>query len=413
MKVLLIDNFHYRRGGAEVVYLNTADILRNHGHEVICFSQKWPENIPCAEEKYFPDGYSFNDKKLPNLVKSLCHYFYNSEASKQLERLIIDKKPDIAHLHLFWGGLSPSIYVTLKRYGIPIVHSVHDYRIVCPAYTFKNGRGKICEECEGKKFYKCIVNRCSKGSFLQSIIMTMEMYFRTIFFNPTKYINAFLFVSKFSMDKHVKYNKGLSSTINDVLYNFRNLDVLNYYVPGMDTFNGIYLYYGRLSYEKGLDTLIKAFENKPELKLFIVGKGPLENHLMSYCRNKNLSNIEFLGFKSGQELFDIVKQAKFVIVPSEWYENNPMTIIESYSLGTPVIGSAIGGIPELILEGKTGLLFESGNVNSLETVLDKAESIPRTKYFQMKEAVVEFANNNFDSESYYLRLISLYKSLMK
>lgn len=146
MKVLLIDNFHYRRGGAEVVYLNTADMLLEHGHEVVFFSQKWDENIETKDSKYFPTGYSVRSVGVLNKLKCIRNYFYNTDAAVSLENLIKTEKPDIAHIHLFWGGLSPSIYRMLKRHNIPIVHSVHDYRMVCPGYAFKNGKDEIWKQ---------------------------------------------------------------------------------------------------------------------------------------------------------------------------------------------------------------------------------------------------------------------------
>ena len=413
MKILLIDNFHYRRGGAEVVYLNTADMLLEHGHEVVFFSQKWDNNIETNDIKYFPTGYSVQSAGFLNKLKCIRNYFYNLDAATCLENLIKIEKPDIAHIHLFWGGLSPSIYKTLKKHQIPIVHSVHDYRMVCPGYTFKNGNDEICEKCEGKKFYNCLLNRCSKGSFFMSALMTLEMYYRNSIHHPADFIDEFLFVSRFSRDKHLQFDEKFRKAKVDVLYNFTNSDVLNTRNSCLDTFGNYYLYYGRLSFEKGIDTLINAFCEYPNVKLKVVGTGPLEEQLKSKCKGCNANNIEFLGYKTGKELYDLVANAKFVCVSSECFENNPMTIVESYSLRTPVIGAAIGGITEIVVDGKTGFTFESGNVESLCAAIDKTLSVDKDTYKSMKQHAEDFASENFNPEKYCQKLIEIYKALIQ
>ncbi len=412
MKVLLIDNFHYRRGGAEVVYLNTADMLLEHGFEVVFFSQEWKENLGTSNSKYFPKGYSVRSKGFSNKLKCITHYFYNIDAARSLENLISVEKPDIAHIHLFWGGLSPSIYTTLKKYHIPIVHSVHDYRMVCPGYAFKNGLNEVCEKCEGHKFYQCILNKCSKGSLLMSVLMTFEMYYRNFFHHPADYIDKFLFVSEFSKNKHLQYDKRFTLDKSDVLYNFTNSDVIKYKEPNVDTFNSYYLYFGRLSFEKGIPTLINAIAKYPNIHLKIVGTGPLEDQLKYKCKCLQASNIEFLGFKTGQELYNLISNAKFVCIPSECYENNPMTIVESYSLRTPVIGASIGGITEIIIDGKTGFAFDSSNVESLCNAIDKSVKIDKNAYLEMKQNAENFALEHFDAEKYCHRLIQIYNSLL-
>lgn len=412
MKVLLIDNYHYRKGGAEVVYLNMGDILREHGHEVIYFSQKWPDNYTCQTANYFPAGVSVNAKGICNKFKCISHYFYNEEAAKCLERLIMKDLPDIAHIHLFWGGLSPSIYKILKKYRIPIVHTVHDYRMVCPGYTFKNWKGEICEKCEGHRFYKCILNKCAKGSLAMSTLMSLEIYLRNTLYHPADYIDYFIYVSHFALNKHLQYDKKLCRKASDVLYNFTNSDILAYKQNSIDTFNSYYLYYGRLSYEKGISTLIKAFVRFPHLHLKVAGTGPLDKELKATCSQYNATNIEFIGYKTGKDLYDLVSGAKFVCVPSEWYENNPMTIIEAYSLCTPVIGARIGGITEIISDKITGYLFTSGDIDDLCRNLDKSCELGREDYLKMKINAEEFADKNFNKEIYYRRIIKIYNMLI-
>ncbi|RJR10592.1 hypothetical protein C4588_03060 [Candidatus Parcubacteria bacterium] len=192
MKILQINNFHFRRGGSEAVYFNTAELLRRKGHEVIFFSSQNAENVPCAQSKYFVSN--IND--IPRW-KGLQNYFYNREAKVKLRKLIADEKPDIAHVHLFWGNISPSIFSVLKKHNIPLIHTAHDYRIVCPAYTFTDINGNVCEKCKGKHFFYCAVRRCSKGKFLESLIMASEMYFRNAFFPPGCPPSTLIYIVKY------------------------------------------------------------------------------------------------------------------------------------------------------------------------------------------------------------------------
>ena len=409
MKVLLIDNFFYRRGGAEVVFLNTGELLKAYGHEVVYFCQQWEQNLPCKDSAYFPKGVDTKSQGFADKLKGISNYFYNKEAAKKLDELLAKEKPDIAHIHLFWGGISPSIFKVLKHHNIPIVHTAHDYRMVCPGYAFKNGKNEICEKCAGKNFLHCIDNRCSKGSLVMSTLMCMEMYFRNCFMNPLDNIDSFMFVSDFSYNKHVQYAPRYKEKHCVTMYNFQDAKVLEQVCRELDTYDSYYLFYGRLSYEKGIQTLINAFSELPNLILKIVGTGPLENELKQLCIDKGISNIEFLGFKTGEELFNIIKSAKFVCVPSECYENNPMTIIESYTLRTPVIGSALGGIVEIIEEEKTGYKFQFGDMNDLKLAINKAETLDKKEYFRMKDNAECFAEENFSKDVYYTKLMNLYR----
>ena len=410
MKILLINNFHFRKGGSEAVYFNTAEILQKNGHEVVFFSYKDEKNVDCEHTRYFVEH--------KGTLGTIKNYFYNSEAQKRLEVLLGKERPDIAHVHLFWGGLSVSIFKALKKYNVPLVHTAHDYRMVCPGYTFKDGSCKKCERCRTWNFYQCALHRCAKGSLPKSLIMALEMYSRQIWHNPIKNIDGFLFVSHFSEKKHIEHNPKFAHAKRMVLYNYTT----PLFEPSILDKEDYFLFYGRLSFEKGIPTLLKVFAKHPELSLMVVGTGPLENQLKAEydksvpaetsAQPKCYENIKFLGYHSGETLFELVRNAKFVCVPSECYENNPMTIVESYSLGTPVIGSNIGGIPEILESGKTGFLFEPGNVESLGKAIMKAAAMSEADYSKMCDAAYQFYKSNFYENVYYDRLISFYKEII-
>lgn len=407
MKVLLINNLHRKRGGADVVYFNTAKLLEANGHEVCFFSIKTGDMESVGDTSLFAPS---QDKE--GFIGRVRDYCYNKSAATSIQKVIDVYHPDIAHVHLIWGGLSPSILEVLQCNHIPVVHSVHDYRMICPAYTFRSIDGRICEKCKGGKYYKCVLKRCSKGSLAQSVLMAFEMYNRNRKYSPTNLIDGFVFVSEFARQKHLEFNSAFKRVPSIVLYNFWSGDRPDF-STSVTKSDSYYLYYGRLSREKGIHTLFSAFSKRPDLLLKVVGDGPEREELVNYCQLNKVSNIEFLGYKTGNELFDIVSGARFVCVPSEWYENNPMTIIESYALGTPVIGAKIGGIPEIIEVGKTGYVFESGNVNELVDLLVKTSQISNSEYDDMRKSVCAFADQKFSKEEHLKELVAFYEMIIK
>lgn len=408
MKILLINNFHYEFGGASVVYLNTARILENQGHQVIFFSIKDDNNLQTDSEKYFINRKIKVGVNNKNNAKKFTNYFYNKQAATNLDLLLKENKPDIAHIHLFYGGITSSILPVLKKNGVPIVYTAHDYRLICPAYTFLNGSGNICESCKGHAFYKCTINRCSKGNLLQSFVMSLEMYYRNIFFSPNKYIDAFIFVSNFSKIKNLQYMPKLANKSTLVLYNSSKIERIDTKIK-----ENYFLYYGRISHEKGLLTLLSVFKNLPNVYLKIVGTGPLLQKLKVYVNDNKLNNVDFLGFKTGKELIEIVSKAYFVIVPSEWYENNPMTIVESYSLGTPVIGAEIGGISEIIVNAETGYTFVSRDSEDLENKIKTSMSLSKEQYSKMCFKANDFALKYFNETEYYSQIIDFYTNVIE
>lgn len=409
MKILLIDVYNFNKGGAETVCFNTGKLLEEHGYDVVYFTLKWKDNSPSSYSRYFPESKETRDGPFRQ-IKNLVNYFYHFEAAKKIEQLIQDEKPDLAHIHLMWGQITPSIFPVLRKNHIPILFTVHDYRIVCPAYTFRDGGGNICEACQGRYFYKCFTHTCCKGSKLMSAVMAAEQYFRNTFFSPAKYIDGFIYVSNFAKKIQEKYMSKLKDKPNITLYNFSTSIVCK---PKTIPTDKYFMFFGRLSYEKGVMTLLKAFKDLPQCRLKVVGTGPKENELKAFAKENAMRNVEFLGYKTGRELTDLVSNAYFVIVPSEWYENNPMTIIEAYSVGTPVIGASIGGILEIVVDGKTGFQFEGGNVDDLRTVIEKTDCISADEYTKLSADAIKFANNNLSKENYWNKLVGFYGRFVK
>lgn len=404
MKILQIDKYFYLKGGAETVFFNTIDLLRDKGHEVIPFSLKSTKNRASDYASYFVDYPELSESSLWTRIRRAPSFLYNPASARNLEKLIRAEKPDIAHIHLLFNGMSVSILPVLKKYDIPVVMTAHDYRLICPAYTFTNGRKELCERCiSTKQYWRCITGKCSKGNLPNSLLLSLDTYFREQFYPPVRLIDRFIFVSRFSQGKHIEADP-LYREKSDHLYNFTPVKP----AEGLEKENYL-LYFGRISEEKGVATLLEAMKDHPGQALKIVGTGPLLDSL----KQKSSGPVAFLGFKQGEELNRLIQQAAFVVVPSEWYENNPLTIIESMTLGTPVIGSRIGGIPELIEENKTGFLFRAGSAAHLSEAIAKARRLDAGSYRAMTEAARVFARDNFSKEAHYQRLMQIYESALQ
>ena len=406
MRILQINNIHYKRGGADVVYLNTGKLLDKKGHKIFYFSQKNEKNDDLYSEEYFIDEVNYFDKSLIDKVFTIPRFFYSYEAKKKLSKLIKEIQPHLAHVHLYKGFLTPSILIALKENKVPIVITLHDYGLLCPHNLMLDGNMNICSRCVNGSALNCIINKCNRNDLLLSTISSIEYIFHRDIIPFEKYFNKIIAVSKFGKKIHLESGKFKGKIAH--LYNFYpNLSLT---VPNIEKGN-YFIYFGRLSKEKGILTLCNAWiREERKLKLKIVGTGELFDELQEKFNNK--SNIEILGYKSGLELINLIQESAFVIVPSEWYENNPLTIIEAYANGKPVIGSDTGGIPEIINHGATGFIFEMGSVKGLSDMLIQAESITEIEYQSLSINARKFAEDNFSEDMHYNSLIDIYNSVL-
>lgn len=408
MRILQINQCHYKRGGADVVYLNTINLLLSNGHEVASFSTQNPLNEDSIFSDYYVPSSDLRNQSFSKKIQNVLPYLYNSDAYLRLRKLIKDFSPDVAHVHLFYGSLSVSIFNALNDFNIPVINTIHDYRLLCPVSAFLDKDFNICEICAKKNPMACITKKCSNGKLTQSTVVALESLYWKNVNSPISKINLFHFVSNFCRNKYLEYYPEISEK-NFVLYNFSVFKKKQVKTSSIRYF----LYYGRLSPEKGLNTLINAWKNiPPNIHLKIVGSGVLLNKIKEEIEFNKMGNIELLGYKSGTELESIIQNAFFVIVPSEWYENNPMTIIESYSMAVPIIGSNIGGIPEIIINNKTGYIFEPRNSQLLADTILKAYSLSDSEYWQFSSNSYDFADTNFSPNKHYEELLKNYTILI-
>jgi glycosyltransferase involved in cell wall biosynthesis len=268
-----------------------------------------------------------------------------------MEDIVRDTRPDVAHLHNVAHQLTPSIVHALGRARVPVVQTLHDYKIACPAYLFLSG-GAVCERCKGGRFHEVLRRRCHKGSRAASAVVMAEAYVHRALRSYDR-VGVYLCPSLFMRDTMARH--GLPP---------RKLTHLPYFVPAAQyaparaAGDGV-VYIGRLSHEKGLRTLLSAMRRLPDHTLTILGEGPLRDQVDAAARAGQ--RVVARGYLQGDDLHDAVRAARVVVVPSEWYENLPYAILESFALARAVVGARIGGIPELVRDDVTGATFTPGD----------------------------------------------------
>lgn len=390
MKILLANKFYYRRGGDCIYMLNLEKLLKAHGHEVAVFAMDYPENLDTPWKKYFP-------KNMSKLM-AFTRPFGSHEVKSTFKKLLDDFKPDVVHLNNVHTQLSPVMAELAHQRGIKVVWTLHDYKLLCPRYDCLKNGNTICETCFNGDKKACLDNKCMKGSKLASFIGFKE----AIVWNRERLeasTDDFICPSQFMADKMVQ--GGFSKKKMQTLCNFIDVEKCKFsstdYTDDVELLpkkEEYYCFIGRLSHEKGAKTLIEAANQLP-YKLVIIGGGPLMDELKSVAH----TNIEFVGFKQWDDIKQLVGKARFSVIPSEWYENNPLSVIEAQCLGTPVLGANIGGIPEL-----TDYTFSSGNIADLKTKIEKMWN----SEFDYQQ-IASDAQHRYDAETYYDKLINIYK----
>ncbi|MBZ0190089.1 MAG: glycosyltransferase family 4 protein [Candidatus Kuenenia stuttgartiensis] len=410
LNVLHINKFHYMRGGSETIYFETAKLLESHGHKSLFFSMQHPENLSCETRNYFMPYVDLNTNSngIINQLKSTGRILYSLKAKKLLSKLLNEYPLDIVHLHNIHHQISPSILHILKKRKIPVVMTLHDYKMVCASYLMM-ANGKNCEACSGGNYLAVIKNKCVKGSLAKSCLAALEMYMHHRFFDIYNNVDAFISPSFFLKKKLAEM--GFRKKIIH-LPNFIDTEKFGKVKGGENGRENSLVYFGRLAPEKGLYTLIKAtklLNTNCKVGIKIIGDGQIKVDLEEKAKSEGNSNIQFLGYMKGVSLYKEIKKCLAVVLPSEWYENNPMSVLEAFALGVPVIGAKIGGIPELVKEGITGLTFESGNAHELAEKIRYVLDNPG-KVAKMGENARVFVEQNLNAEKYYQGLINIYQS---
>ena len=397
MKVLLVNKFHYLKGGSETYYFGLGKLLQEKGCDVIYFSMKDERNIPCAQDKYFVENIDYNGKRSPiKATTASVKLLYSLEAKRKFEKLLRDEKPDIIHLNIFQSQLTDSIVFAALKYHIPIVYTAHDLKAVCPSYLMMN-HGKICDKCINGNYWHCIRTKCMKNSRSKSLLAALEA--ETYRLRKT-YSRMDLIICP---SQHHKKRMVQGQICDPGI-----LPEETEFHPG-DPYGSYYLYFGRLSEEKGIMTLLQAFNKANVHKpLYIVGAGPQEAELRSFIQhNMTGKTVKMLGYKTGDDLTRIVSSAYCVILPSECCENAPYSIMEAQAAGRPAIVSDNGGLPELVTDGLNGYVFHGSDPDDLCLKLEKMDN----SVFPGEE-ICQMAREKYSSENYVITLISEYTRLI-
>jgi glycosyltransferase involved in cell wall biosynthesis len=398
-----VTSYYYRRGGAEAVMLDQNDLLSNAGWDIVPFAMEYDENFATEYDEYFVEEIDFASDYAPlEKVRKVVKSVYSLEARGAIGRLIDDVKPDIVHAHNVYHHLTPAIFGAIKKKGVPAVMTVHDLKIGCPSKLMLAPDG-VCERCKGGKTWNAIGQRCLKDSLALSSIAAFETTLHRMLGSYKKNVDLFILPSHFHTDKLVEW--GLPREKTRYLPNAVDVTSMTPdFSPGQR-----FVFVGRLSEEKGLLTFVAAVAESG-VAATIVGTGPQEEELRALAARTG-ADVDFAGYRTGQDLFDIVRSARALVLPSECYENAPVVLLEAYGLGTPVIGSDLGGIPELIVEGETGLLAVAGDVESMAAALMAMDSSSASQLGDMGRAGRTFVETSFTRERYLHDLLAIYGEL--
>lgn len=410
MRILLVNYRYFISGGPEKYMFNIKKLLEDNGHEVIPFSVHSNKNVKTEYSKYFVESiggrnatYFDEVKKTPKSVwQMITRSIYSFEVKKAIQREIKDVKPDLVYILHYVNKLSPSVVRGAKELGVPVVLRLSDYFLLCPRFDFLYNK-KVCEDCLERGYMSCIKKRCVKGSLFASIIRVISMKIHKTM-GIYDDIDAFITPSQFLKKKLIE--NGFDSQKIHSIPTF----TLGAAVGKISV--GIYgLYFGRITEEKGVEIVVKAYEKLPDHTVIIMGDDTTEEalRLKEYVKSHGLKNIEFLGFKRGEELEEIIKGSRFILIPSIWYDNLPNTALESFKYFKPIIASDIGSLPELVIDGYNGYLFKPGDV---------VEMTEKIRLFDDDKIVRIFGENSreqlekkFSQEEHYNKLISIFESV--
>ncbi|MBM3307102.1 MAG: glycosyltransferase family 4 protein [Candidatus Eisenbacteria bacterium] len=400
MTVLMCNKYYFVKGGAERYLFELSRILESKGHRVVPFAMRHERNEPSEHSEAFVSHEGFDgDGGAIGRLRAAARVIYSVEARRKIERLVDRVGPDIAHAHNIAHQLSPSILYGLAAKGVPVVQTLHDYKLVCPNYSmFVDGEN--CERCATWRYWNACARRCMRGALAPSALVCLEAYAHRLLGSYARHVALFIAPSRSLRDRVIAH--GVSP--DKVVHLPYAIDLSGYAPTYAD--DGYAVYVGRLSAGKGIGTLLGAAALAPEVRIKVVGAGPLLADLEALRDRERLSNVEFVGHHTGEELKRLMAGATFVVVPSECFENSPLTVYEALALGKAVVGSDIGGIPEL-LGGEAGVLFPAGD---REALAERLRSLwgDRPRAAEMGRRARARAEGVYGPESHYERLMDIY-----
>jgi len=402
MTILMVNKFHYLRGGAERYYFDLMALLERHGHRVIPFSTRDPRNRPAEDAADFAPGTDFERPAgALESLKRAVQVVYSPAARQAFARALARHRPDIVHLHNFAHHLSPSILDEIGHARVPAVQTLHDFKLLCPTYLMLC-HGEICERCAGGNVAHAVIHRCNRGSLAMSAVNAVESLVAARR-HSYDHVRRFLCPSRFLRDKLAQHGFAGERLVHLPLF----LDPAQFAPADGGGDGGYAIFVGRLSPEKGIATLLAAAARLPGVPLVMVGEGQLEQAIAAECASRGLGQVRRMGRLEGEALLDLWRGARFTVVPSQCYENFPLVVVEAFALGQPVIASDLGGLAELVDSGRTGILVPPGDAAALAEAMDQLYHHPARARAMGEEAKAEVAAH-FTPAIHLERLLEVY-----
>lgn len=400
MKVLQINKFLFHKGGAETYMFQLSKALVGEGIKVKHWGMKNVSNIVNDFPNLEIETVDYTQETSLKSLTKVWNTIYSHSNRKKIAQVLDLYKPDIVHIHNYNFQITPSILPEIKKRGIPIVQTVHDSKMVCPNYRLYNIRkNSVCTKCVTGSFINCTLDRCFDGSFFRSLLASIEstLYHQLDYYN--KYIDTFIIPSNF-MGNLVK-NKITAKKIK-IIPNFVDIQIPeNNKAPQSE-----FLFYGRIINEKGVFELFEIFKDL-NFQLNIIGTGPDQQKLKNLIATYD--NIHYIGAKYNEELFSYVQNASYVIQPAKGHENCPMTVLESFALGVPVIGANHSGFKELISEGETGYLLDFTNTTKSQ---ERLKEIVNQPVKTMKINIKNIYNKKYTKAKHLEKVLQVYQDLL-
>ncbi|PIR03214.1 MAG: hypothetical protein COV60_01515 [Candidatus Magasanikbacteria bacterium CG11_big_fil_rev_8_21_14_0_20_43_7] len=395
MRVALVNKYWFLKGGAERVLFLTKELLETAGHEVVCFGMRDERNS--IQNEFFTDPVDYTSRGMAR-IKNSVKTIHNTDAKKRFARFLDTYKPDVIHLHNIYHQLSFSILRPAKERGIPMVMTLHDYKMMSPNYTMYH-HGKVDDTMVGGRYYRCLLTNCMENMG-QSLVATLEAYLR----QAKRYaddIDAYLCPSEYV--KHIALKANLPKDRLHLVQSPVPQYSKNEETRSVD--DGSILYVGRLSEEKGLRTLLRVAEKTPNIPYIIVGDGPLRSEL----ERVNRPNVWFVGYRSSAEVRAYLRVARVLVMPSEWYEVSGLSMLEAINARTFVIGADIGAIPEIVPQE---CLFPPKNVEKLLGMIERWYHASSDEREQVTSQLFEKVKNVHDPMQYIRKVIDIYDEVV-
>lgn len=415
MKILQINKFFYRRGGAEQHLFDLIDLLQAHGHSVIPFAGAHPKNEPSDYSRYWPSWVEWGNFSWQNIF-SIPRLIYSREAKRKLAALIAAERPDIAHAHLIYHHLSPSVLVALKQAKIPVVLTIHDWKLLCPNYILYT-EGELCIRCKDRKYIHAARHRCIHNKLLPSLVASLEAYVHHAKRYYEDYIDALIAPSDFVREMFIDF--GWPSEKITVLPHFLSNSIERASSPaagpspiltiGASAVEPVFVYAGRLSLEKGIRELVNYWiDKKVPYRLDVFGSGELEEELRARVGAAHCASVVLQGAKPRAYIMEQLPTYSALIIPSLVYEIFGLVAIEAWAQGVPVVAHRRGALTELVTNSKAGVLFDWSEVGiSLSDALHDLLAGRNT----LAKHALSYLHRHHQSEPYYKALLDIYARL--